>query len=118
MTAELTKWEYCFFIKQTEMYLMMELHDAGKEGWELVSVSFNKDLKNVWNWTAFLKRPIGPWSDTSHKRADAGALRKPAVLAEMPPEGAETPAEPDAKPEPGGPLQGFDLSDGDFEFKD
>lgn len=114
MADELTRWEYCFFIKQTEMYMMMELSDAGKDGWELVSISFNKDLKNVWNWTAFLKRPIGPWSEGPGVKAttvNLGALRTPAGMA-----ASEGPREP--TPEEAEGMKGFDLGDGDFGFKE
>jgi hypothetical protein len=98
------KWEYRAFTKQTEIYLLTELGEAGRDGWEMVSVSYNKDLKGIWGWTAFLKRPIvhGEVSPAKH-----------AVGAAVPAEGQTAPAQPAAED----PMRGFQMTGDDFQFK-
>jgi hypothetical protein len=93
------KWEYRFSVKQTERHLIMDLNEAGREGWEAISISYNRDLKGVWMWNAWFKRPVGPWSNgpTGVASGATGA---------------------DGQAAPQGPWKGFDLSDGDFDFKD
>ena len=54
-------WEYLSLNRKTEEYLVAELNELGKAGWELVGATFNKDLKGVaatFSWTAILKRPL------------------------------------------------------------
>ncbi|MBN2021287.1 MAG: hypothetical protein JW809_00700 [Pirellulales bacterium] len=54
-------WEYLALNRKTEEFLINELNELGKQGWELVGASFNKDLKGVaasFSWTAILKRPL------------------------------------------------------------
>ncbi|NLE37822.1 MAG: hypothetical protein GX621_07340 [Pirellulaceae bacterium] len=54
-------WEYMSIARKTEDFLVNELNDAGKLGWELVNASHHKDLKSVggtYCWTAVLKRPL------------------------------------------------------------
>ena len=98
------KWEYRAFTKQTEIYLLTELGEAGRDGWELVSVSYNKDLKGIWGWTAFLKRPLirGEVSPARHT-ADA------AISAGADPAAAQSAAED--------PMRGFETTGDDFQFK-
>ena len=54
-------WEYHSVTRKTEEYLVAELNELGKAGWELVNATFNKDVKGVaatFSWTAILKRPL------------------------------------------------------------
>jgi hypothetical protein len=95
-------WEYRCCSKQSETYLLQELNEAGKEGWELAAASFNKDLKGTWGWTAILKRPL---EATTPATAAAPAAKSSAAPA--------SPANPPAKAD----LQGFDLSGDEFGFK-
>lgn len=56
-------WEYLSINRKTDEFLITDLNELGKQGWELVSASFNKDLKGVaatFSWTAILKRPLVP----------------------------------------------------------
>jgi hypothetical protein len=98
----LQKWEYCYFTKPSERHLLTELFLAGQEGWELVSASYNKDMKGAWAWTGFMKRP-------------AGVGVPSAAAAHAPAGGGQTVIQP-PKPSAGG--DSFDLSDGDFGFKE
>lgn len=92
-------WEYRFLSKQNEKHLLVELNEIGREGWELVSINYAKDLKGVWNWTAFAKRPYtGP--------------------APRPKAGESAAATPAASGEQTAGVEGFDLGDGDFALKD
>ena len=56
-----TKWEYMELDRKTQSYLVNELNLLGKEGWELVSVTFLKGVGSGMGsneaWIAFLKRP-------------------------------------------------------------
>ena len=74
------KWEYMELTRKTEGYLVNELNDLGQAGWELVSVSFQKDVKSGLgsgsSWIAFLKRPcLGELRKlpTSEKTRDVAA---------------------------------------------
>jgi hypothetical protein len=57
-TAAPRTWEYMEISRKTETYLVGDLNELGKEGWELVDVLFRRDIKmgESWYWTAFLKR--------------------------------------------------------------
>ena len=93
------KWEYRFLVKQTDRQMLLELNHIGRDGWEAIALSYDKDLKGVMNWTCWLKRPSGAWSEAGAKAVTASAdatteTRKP------------------------GDVPGFDLPDGDFELKD
>jgi len=92
------KWEYRFTVKQTERHMITELNELGREGWEVITVSYNKDMKGVWCWTAFMKRPF------------TGTAFAPAPVPGQDQSQESPPAD-------GGP-QGFDLSEGDFGFKE
>jgi hypothetical protein len=98
------KWEYRAFTKQAEIYLLTELGEAGRDGWELVSVGYNKDLKGIWGWTAFLKRPL--------VRGDVAPAGQPADAAA--PAGADPAA---AQPAGEDPMRGFQTTGDDFQFK-
>lgn len=93
------KWEYRIVNKHTESTLLGELNEVGKAGWELVSASYNKDLKGVTAWTAILKRPLVPKSDGA---TEAEAMSTPT---------------PQAVDDSAKTLQGFDLSGDEFTFK-
>jgi len=99
----ITKWEYKFSNKQTEKHMLLELSELGAEGWEAFSLSYNKDVKGIWCWTAWLRRPAGAaaHAPTAHV---AHAVEATPV-AEAASAGGTSPA-------------GFDLSDGDFDFKE
>ena len=94
--ASLVQWQYQMVTKQTENYLLPELNELGKGGWESVSASYNKDYKGIWGWTAWLKRPLS-----------AAAASDSAAAAAVAPGITEQP-----------PLAGFEMPDGDFQFKD
>ena len=56
-------WEYMSINRKTDEYLVADLNELGKVGWELVNATFNKDVKGVaatFSWTAILKRPLVP----------------------------------------------------------
>ena len=54
------KWQYRELIRKTEEFLVNDLNQLGKVGWELVSVSYQKDATSGMgassSWVAFLKR--------------------------------------------------------------
>jgi hypothetical protein len=93
--GSVVQWQYCFFNKQTENYLLNEMNNLGLGGWEVVSINYAKDLKGVWVWTAWMKRPsvAAQAGDAAAKAAGVGAKEEKKA------------------------LQGFDLTDGDFGFK-
>jgi len=65
-------WEYATLSLKTQDYLVNELNEHGLSGWELVSVTYHRDIKGVgenWSWTAFLKRPRVPAHKSSHEEA-------------------------------------------------
>jgi len=90
------RWEYAFTAWQTEKNLVADLNKLGDVGWEALSISYNRDAKAIWWWTAFLKRRLAPGEVASGDTGVAAAEKKAAE----------------------GPLSGFDLPEGDFEFKD
>lgn len=90
------RWEYCFTAWQTEKNLIADLNKLGDVGWEAIDISYNKDAKAIWWWTAFLKRRLAPGETSTGETGVAGAQK--AASQE--------------------PLSGFDLPDGDFEFKE
>jgi hypothetical protein len=54
-------WEYLSINRKTDEFLITDLNELGKLGWELAAASFNKDVKGVgmtFSWTAILKRPL------------------------------------------------------------
>ncbi len=102
VTVRRQPWEYRSCSKQSETYLLQELNEAGKEGWELVAANFSKDLKGNWTWTAILKRPL---EATARATAAAPAAKSSAAPASA----VKPPAKADS--------QGFDLSGDEFGFK-
>jgi hypothetical protein len=103
-------WEYRSCSKQSETYLLQELNEAGKEGWELVAANFSKDLKGNLVWTAILKRPL---ETTARQGAAAPAAKSSAAPAAKSSAAPASAAKPPAK----GESQGFDLSGDEFGFK-
>ncbi len=95
------KWDYCIETRKTETALLNALNDLGQHGWELVNVLFHKDLKGDMAWTAFLKRPSVGQAAAPGQQTATAAKSTPSGQAE------EKPA----------PLQGFDLSDNEFQLK-
>jgi hypothetical protein len=55
-------WEYTSITRKTPDYLVAELNEAGRLGWELVGASYHKETKTsvseLFCWTAILKRPL------------------------------------------------------------
>lgn len=101
-----TNWEYRLMVKQTDRQMLLELNQFGQQGWEAITMSYDKDLKGVMQWTCWLKRP-------------AGVAAEPAQATVAAPATVATPAMA-THDTAGGPKQpdGFDLSDGDFGLKD
>jgi hypothetical protein len=102
VTLRRQPWEYRSYSKQSETYLLQELNEAGKEGWDLVAANFSKDLKGNWTWTAILKRPL----ETTARAASAAPAAKSSAA---PASAAKPPAKADS--------DGFDLSGDEFAFK-
>ncbi len=80
------RWEYQQVTRKTETALILELNQVGDAGWELVSVSYHKDLKSAlgsdFSWTAFLKRPHASAAPAAATPAKAEAE---AEAAHIPP---------------------------------
>ena len=101
-------WEYMNITRKTADYLVAELNEVGRLGWELVNASYHKDMKtslgDAFCWTAILKRPlILPAPPEADEEAEADQL-------------AETSLEPTEEPEspPPSPESSiFDLSPDD-----
>ena len=74
-------WEYIEISRKTETYLVGDLNELGKEGWELVDVLFRRDIKmgESWYWTAFLKRLS---TDRPPPKAVDGQAATQAAVAE------------------------------------
>jgi hypothetical protein len=54
-------WEYTSVSRKTEDFLVNELNEAGKHGWELVGTFYHRDAKSLvesYCWTAIMKRPL------------------------------------------------------------
>ncbi|MBN2216182.1 MAG: hypothetical protein JW719_02270 [Pirellulales bacterium] len=55
-------WEYMAVSRKTADYLVAELNEAGRLGWELINAAYHKDAKStvseLFCWTAILKRPL------------------------------------------------------------
>jgi hypothetical protein len=102
VTLRRQPWEYRSCCKQSETYLLQELNEAGKEGWELVAANFSKDLKGNWAWTAILKRPLDATGGATAAAPAAKASVTPVSAAQPPAEAA---------------APGFDLSGDEFGFK-
>lgn len=109
------KWEYRLLIKQTDRQMLLDLNQFGREGWEALALSYDKDLKGVMMWTGWLKRPVGVWSESAAPAAPAAAA---GPVAAAPADGSATPSAEVAEPRKPGDIAGFDLPDGDFDFKD
>ena len=93
------RWEYMSISRKTNSYLAQELNALGQDGWELVTINYARGKKEEMFWTAFLKRPtVGHPAPGTAQEAARHDLAAP------------TPEE--AKRDPAGSLQGFDL-DGD-----
>jgi hypothetical protein len=105
------KWEYRLVVKQTDRQMFLELNQFGREGWEAINLSYDKDLKGVMNWTCWLKRPLGVWSD-SEGVAAASVTSMLNATASMP-NSSEAPEAPKTET-----VAGFDLPEGDFELRD
>ena len=87
-------WEYVSVNRKTEEFLIEELNEKGKAGWELVSVTYHKDLKGIgesFSWSAFMKRPLVP-------SVPGGADTSTAAARPVPAPPAPSPAKPAAPP--------------------
>jgi hypothetical protein len=93
------KWEYLALTRKSESYLIGEINLLGQDGWELVSVFYYKDMKGLWCWTGFLKRPS----------TGQAAPPPPVPVAEK--------AEASAAPEGSAPADGFDLDGDEFRVR-
>ena len=93
-------WEYHCISRTAENYLLNDLNEAGREGWELVSTQQHKNMKGATVWTAFLKRPHA--GSKSPEGARAAAASAPSA------------GQGDAARMPAG----FELTDGEFKLQD
>jgi hypothetical protein len=100
------KWEHLALTRKSETYLVGEINVLGQEGWELVSAFYYKDMKGLWCWTGFLKRPCTGQSLAPAPDLEEGEMVEAEPTAKHPPKKAD---------EPPPAADGFDL-DGD-EFK-
>ena len=100
-----TKWEYRLMVKQTDRQMLLELNQFGREGWEAITMSYDKDLKGVMQWTCWLKRPAVAAAEVAPATAATATAAAPATAGQSTGEGPK-------------PSDGFDLSDGDFGLKD
>ncbi|MBN1588826.1 MAG: hypothetical protein JW888_04865 [Pirellulales bacterium] len=69
-------WEYMSITRKTADFLIAELNEVGKLGWELVNAAYHRDLKSVggsYSWTAVLKRPLVIQSQHRPPESTAGA---------------------------------------------
>jgi hypothetical protein len=74
------KWEYMSITRKTEDFLINELNEVGKLGWELVNASHHRDVKSVggtYCWTAVLKRPLVPQAHAAHANESKEATGSP-----------------------------------------
>ncbi|MBN1908341.1 MAG: hypothetical protein JW818_01255 [Pirellulales bacterium] len=97
-------WEYVSVNRKTEEFLVEELNEKGKAGWELVSVAYHKDLKGLgesFSWSAFLKRPLVPTAPDGTEVSTAAVQPVPAPPAPSPAKAAP--------PSSDGPPEMFDL---------
>lgn len=99
------QWEYHCVSRTAESYLLSDLNEAGRDGWELVSTQQHKNLKGATVWTAFLKRPRVP---------SRGEEARRAVEQEAAPGGSAPEASADVRAMPAG----FELEDGEFKLQD
>ena len=96
------KWEHLVLTRKSETYLVSEVNLLGQEGWEMVSVFYYKDMKGLWCWTGFLKRPC-----TGLAPAAAGTEKASSPAAQPPKEPEGAPAASD----------GFDLGGDEFKVR-
>ena len=74
------KWEYLAVNRKVEEFLVAELNEVGKAGWELVTILYTKDIKGVaasFSWTAFLKRPLVEQQPAAATSTEATAVEPP-----------------------------------------
>jgi hypothetical protein len=91
-------WEYMTISRKTADYLVAELNEAGRSGWELVDATYHKEAKTsmseMFCWTAILKRPLilpahGPGDtlssaeETAAHPAMSGSLQPPDMEASI-----------------------------------
>ncbi len=90
------RWEYKELTRKTEEFLVNDLNEHGKLGWDLVSVSYSKAAKSglgeAFVWTAFLKRPLvhHPGDPPPETTAGAAETAKPSVEPKAEPAAEET----------------------------
>jgi hypothetical protein len=105
MPSALQRWEYAFISKPLDYLLIGDLNELGRDGWEVISISYDKDLKGNWAWTAFLKRPLTETGESYAQTSDLAVTSAPGQPLTT---AGGTPAS----------LQGFELPDGDFDFRE
>ena len=106
------RWEYLEITRKTEGYLVAELNELGKVGWELVSVSFHKMTKSglgdALAWTAFLKRPHAEHAKSPKIDGQTAADESPGAEAAVP---SGPPEKAPAKYVPGEAGEDFDFKE-------
>jgi len=105
--AKQTHWEYHGIAADSEIELMRGLNEAGKEGWELVSVCSHSARRET-AWTAFLKRQSAGQPPPKPKTSDTARMKAPESETKKQPPSEETSFDVNTGgPEPSG--EGFDL---------
>ena len=106
MTSASSQWEYHFVSKPLDYLLVGDLNELGKDGWEAFSISYNKDLKGNWSWTAFFKRPLA-------EGGKAEVVVRTATTAGGSPSAQTRQSAASA----GQKAKAFEMPDGDFNFQ-
>lgn len=95
------RWDYTFELRRTEASILVTLNELGQQGWELVNITYYKDLKGIMGWGAFLKRPsVTPSARSTGDSTLATQLSSTTLPTGKPPS-----------------PQGFDLSGDEFPLK-
>ncbi len=101
---ERTKWEYKELTRKTSTFFANDLNEAGKEGWELVSVTHHEESSATgpyMAWTGLLKRPYTDETTTEWYAAGHESVFTPI----------------NKRFEASGIDEEIDDADDDFEFK-
>jgi hypothetical protein len=76
--------------RKSEAFLVNDLNESGQQGWELVTITHDKDRKGEMTWTAFLKRPHVVHAEQSAKNPGEAATQSSPAPKTIVPSGAES----------------------------